>query len=103
MAENDEELRVRLHSETSIIGWGELQRFYATGSIIAVSPGVDLLDVACCLAEDDKPQLEGYMTEGKVFRPDDSHALRWHEEDCALWAVVVAPWVLVQEEMDPAA
>ncbi len=97
MPDVDDELRLRLLGETAKIGWNELQRFYASGRVITVAPGTDLIDVACCLAADNKELLDEYLQKDQVVRAEDSHAQRWHDEDSLVWAVVVAPWVLVQE------
>jgi len=37
------------------------------------------------------------MATGKVAKVDDATAADWHSRNPALWAVVVAPWILVQE------
>ena len=34
----DQELITRLNSETAKIGWHELQKHYAAGNVVAVSP-----------------------------------------------------------------
>ncbi len=89
-------LRSKLNSETSQISWDELQRFYASGALITVSEQLNLLDVACGFANDDKSMVEGWLGAGEVCPVDEQTAGRWFEEKKTMWAVVVAPWVLVQ-------
>jgi len=53
--------RARINSETSKIAWQELQRFFAQGHAIYVSPDLDLVDVAWEMSRDSKEQLEAWM------------------------------------------
>jgi hypothetical protein len=58
---------------------------------------LDLLEVAAAMAEDDKSKFTGWLETGKINRASTEDAIRWHETQGEFWAVVVAPWVLVQE------
>ena len=100
-AEMEEDPRLKLNRETSKIGWNELQKFYAKGMVISVKEGMDLIDVAVGFLQDNKPAVEGWLTDGSIRRADDEQALQWHETDATVWAVVVAPWVLVQPVSEP--
>lgn len=97
MEELDTDLRTRLNGETAKIGWGELERHFARGVVIAVASALDLIDVAVAMAEDDTAALAAWMRSGQVMRADAERAQRWVAEQPLFWAVVVAPWVLVQE------
>jgi len=83
--------------ETSKIVWHELQRFFAQGLVIFVSTNLDLVDVAHQFSIDNKIQVELWLSEKKIVLVTDQQALKWYEENESLWAVVVKPWVLVQE------
>ncbi len=91
------ELKTKLNKETAKINWQELQRHYASGAVIAVASGVDLIEVGCQLSLDNKQAVEQWLTEGAIGKVDDQQAAQWFEQQVTLWAVVVAPWVLVQE------
>lgn len=95
-----DDLKARLNRETAKIPWTELQRFYAAGSVVVVAEALDLITVASQFSLDDKSQVEQWLGSGEVARVGDSQALSWLEQDALLWAVVVAPWVLVQEVSD---
>lgn len=97
MSAIDKDLKTRLNKETARISWQELQRFYASGTLVAVKPGIDLIEVACHFSSDNKQAVESLMGEGSVFQPDDAQAQDWFEREASHWAVVIAPWVLVQE------
>lgn len=97
MTESDDVLKTKFNQETSKIPWQELQRFYARGVVIEVGATLDLIAVAIALHRDDKSLVEGWLHTGAVSRVVDERAANWSETDATLWAVVVAPWVLVQE------
>lgn len=96
---NDEEvLRNKLNLETAQIPWRELERFFAAGNVFAISESLDLVEVALAMTLDDKARIELWLTEGKIVRVSDDEAKSWHDSDSLLWAIVVSPWVLVQEK-----
>lgn len=92
-----QELETRLNMETGRIRWSELQPFFAKGQIIRVAPELDLIRVASAFVEDQAEQVGAWRGQGQVAEVDADHARRWYERDAEMWAVVVAPWVLVQE------
>ena len=91
------ELRQKLNLETARLGWPELQRHFARGVVIVVSPSLDLREVAAKLAEDDTAGFGDWTGQGLVTRAADHDARRWQASNSSFWCVVVAPWVLVQE------
>lgn len=95
--ETGELLRAKLVGETARAPWRELQRFFAQGTLLMAAQGVDMIDVAIALAEDDRATFEGWLTAGTAGPVSDEQALAWSEADATLWTVVVRPWVLVQE------
>ncbi len=96
--EAGEELRSRLNTETARIGWRDLQRFYAQGQVLLVDDHLDLIEVAASVAEDKAELVRGWMEARQLSQPDADCAQQWYDEERQLWAVVVAPWVLVQRE-----
>ncbi|ARN76245.1 hypothetical protein BST96_00755 [Oceanicoccus sagamiensis] len=94
-------LKTKLNKETAKINWQELQRHYASGAVIAVANGNDLIEVACQFSLDNKEAVEQWLTSGAMVKVDDQQAAQWFEQQATLWAVVVAPWVLVQEIVQP--
>ena len=78
------------------IHWHELQRFFAGGWLIYVSPQLNLLDVAVAFSVDDKEQVTRWLTSGDVAKVDDDQAKQWHVADTLFWSNVVKPWVLIQ-------
>ncbi len=96
----DDELKQALLSETSKIAWKELQIFFAQGKAIHVSSRLDLIDVAMKISDDDAATIKRWMDEGLVAPVSDQQAKLWISHDILVWAVVVKPWVLVQNLKD---
>ncbi len=96
--EQEDLLRAKLNGETSRMPWKELLRFFAGGTVIAVSPELDLVDVALRIANDDAQTIAQWMAGNQVGKVSDAQASAWLEADATLWAVVVKPWILVQEK-----
>jgi len=93
----DAELRAQLNAETGRIAWPELQRPFARGVLVRVDPGLDLVAVAAAFARDDRAALAAWLDDGSVARASDAEARDWQTRQPGFWAVVTAPWVLVQE------
>ena len=95
------DLRTSLNAETARLTWPELERHFARGVVINVDASLDLIDVAVKISEDDKEAVKVWMDAGKVTHPDANDARDWFERQPVFWAVVVAPWVLIQEIKEP--
>ena len=95
MASSD--LLQKLATETGEITWPELQRHFARGVLIRVSAPLDLLEAAAAVANNDTTHVSDWMEQGVLMRATDTHASTWSESSTRFLAVVVAPWVLVQE------
>ncbi|MBS4096943.1 MAG: DUF2288 domain-containing protein [Sulfuricella sp.] len=101
---DDDALRVKLNQETSQLAWRELQRFFAAGAVIAVAPGLDLVEVAIQVARDNAASVGEWLSNGGITKISDAQAQDWLVTDPQLWAVVVKPWILVQiagKRVDP--
>lgn len=90
-------LKAKITGETARIGWHELQKFYAAGSVVVAAPAQDLVEVAFALATDQKAQVAEWLAAGLLWRATEQEARRWFEQNAELWAVVVSPWILVQD------
>ena len=97
MADSHEELRARLNAETAKLEWPELEKHFARGVVIKVSQALDLIEVALRVIEDDKTAVADWMEKGQVAHPSMDDAQDWLDRQPLFWAVVAAPWVLIQE------
>ncbi len=90
-------LYLKLLGETAKIGWNELERFFARGMLLHVARDLDLVSVAEAIAADDTQQVAQWLSAGLVARVQSETAADFAARDPELWAVVVSPWVCVQE------
>lgn len=86
-----------LNAQTGRIAWPELARHFARGLVVCLARGEDLVAVAETLISDDSNAVNQLYEDGLLHRAMDEDAVRWQKESTEFWAVVVAPWVLVQE------
>ncbi len=94
-------LHAKLNSETGRLHWRELERHFARGAVVKVAPGMDLVAVAVRFARDDTAAIAAWLQAGQVGRASTEDAVTWQGRQSTFWAVVVAPWVLVQEITAP--
>lgn len=100
MSDSRKELLKTLSGETAKIAWSELMRFFAAGRVVYVEADLDLVSTAVEFALNDKAAIQLKMKRKNIAWVEDKQAIDWTESDATLWAVVVAPWVLVQEIVD---
>lgn len=97
MTEEAGTLYAKLLGETAAISWQELQPVFARGALLQVAGDCDLVEAALAVAQDDSAKVAQWMANGQLGRLEVEQAQDWLARDPDLWAVVVAPWVLVQE------
>lgn len=86
----------KLLRETGKIEWELLAPQFESGDLVFIDESLDLVMVAYCFAEDKKQQVAAWMGAGQLSRVTAEQAAPWNEENPTFWAVVVAPWVLIQ-------
>ncbi|WP_175820122.1 DUF2288 domain-containing protein [Burkholderia sp. BCC0419] len=90
-------LYTKLLGETAKIDWCDLERFFAQGKLLSVARDLDLVSVAEAVASDDAEQVTRWLSSGLVARMPAETAADYAARNPELWAVVVSPWVCVQE------
>ncbi len=90
-------LKQDIHAETAKIAWSELQRFFAAGKAIHVSTDLDLVEAALQISNDNTDRIRQWMDTGQLAPVSDDQARYWIDANASVWAVVVKPWVLVQD------
>lgn len=86
----------KLNLETGQLRWPELERHFARGVVVVVSPELDLLDIAAAFVDDNSVRVQKLLADHRVWKAELEDAALWQNSDVVLWAVVAAPWVLVQ-------
>ncbi len=89
--------RAKMNLETAQIAWHELQRFFASGAAIWVAPDLDLVEVAQLFAQDQAHRIKTWLDQGSIAKVSDAQAQLWFHENTLVWAIVVKPWILVQD------
>ena len=82
--------------QTSKIAWRELARFFAGGKVLVVDNSLNLVEVAAAVSSDNTQAVSQWVAVNQLAAVSDEQALDWQQKDEHLWAVVTAPWVLVQ-------
>ncbi len=90
-------LYLQLLGETARISWQELEPLFARGVLLRVASELDLVSVAEAIALDAKDTVSAWLASGMLERMQADSAAAYLARDPELWAVVVSPWVLVQE------
>jgi hypothetical protein len=96
--ENDTDLRLKVNRETARLPWTELLKHFAAGNVVWIANSLDLVDVAVRISHDDKANIGQWMNAGLLAKVSDEQAASWLETNAELWAVVVSPFILVQQE-----
>jgi hypothetical protein len=86
-----------LAEQAGVIDWPALQRHFARGVVVVVAEGIDLLEAAQCFARDDAAIVAAWIEAGHIAKATEDHARHWQATPPALRAIVLAPWVLVQQ------
>ena len=97
MTESLEQLRTKLNTQTGKILWPEIQRCFARGVVLVVAHHIDLLKIAADIVQDNQTVVEDCLAAGELKRASIKDARSWQKRDPLFWAVVAAPWILVQE------
>lgn len=79
------------------VAWRELHRFYLGGKAVSVHPGHDLVYVASRIVVDLERRIQECMAAGQVSAVTDDQALGWQKTNAELLAVIIEPYVLVQQ------
>lgn len=86
----------KLLRETGKIEWKLLAPHFDSGGLVLADASLDLVKVAHSFARDDKQAVAAWLEAGNLQRADEDQVKTWNESEPIFWAVVVAPWVLIQ-------
>ena len=86
----------KLARETGKIEWKLLSSHLDSGGLVLVNNPLDLVKVAYSFAKDDKTAVAQWLEAGQIQRVEQDQTEAWDAAGPTFWAVVVAPWVLIQ-------
>lgn len=92
------DLRAELQKSLDEAEWSWLAPHAKRDSVIVVGPDLDLLDVGEAIAKDDVPHVRRWIEEALIQKPSMDQLSSWNaEQDKRFQALIVQPYVLVQE------
>jgi hypothetical protein len=98
MTPRDVQTQDLLNAQTGKIEWRDLIRHFARGVVVCVQQGQDLVGIADFLVKNQSDEISSFYEKGILHLAADEDAMRWEKNKTQFWAVVVAPWVVVQEK-----
>jgi len=89
-------LAKKFHEEICQTDWAPLQRNFAQGEVLWVSPELDLIDTAICVATDNAAKIGDWLSKKLLAKPTMENAAYWRENNTQFLMLIVQPFVLVQ-------
>jgi hypothetical protein len=95
-------MREMLAASMGPIEFSDLRAHLVRGAVIVVHRSLDLLDVGEAVARDDKARIAAWIEAGLLGKPSLETIERWSKTVGPAWvSLVVQPFVLLREELDP--
>lgn len=93
--------RERLERDLAAVEWPVLRPHAGRGALLHVDLGLDLVEVANAIAEDDSGRVAAWIEMGLLAKPTPEQCSRWEGGAAGgLLTLIVQPYVLVQERPD---
>lgn len=92
-----DQIGTELVRQTALIAWQELAHHHAAGNLLGVVERLDLIDIGRALRADRNDLLAVWLADGSVYPIDDQRAIAWQRDNSRFWALVIAPFVLIQK------
>lgn len=91
------EMRESFKRDLGDVCWRELRIHLQRDSIILVASELDLIETAVAVAEDDKAQVEQWISSGQIGKPEKDSLDHWESElDTPFQMLIVQPFILIQ-------
>ncbi|HEY9906594.1 MAG TPA: DUF2288 domain-containing protein [Thermosynechococcaceae cyanobacterium] len=92
------DLRTELTAAIDEAEWDWLAPHVRRDSVIMVTPGLDLVEVALALASDNTASVQRWIDESLIKKPSPDQIAAWNLNQAKRFnALIVQPYVLVQE------
>ena len=81
--------------------WRDLRVHLQRDALILVASELDIISAAVAVAEDDSPQVEEWITAGRIGKPSRGQLDDWEQLlDKPFRMLIVQPFILIQEVAD---
>lgn len=97
LGENLETSEFKIEKYTGEVKWSYLKPHCERGSLFWVDPSLDLKKVARAFIDDQSTDVADWLGNGDLVRVGALHAAQWQNSETLFTAVVVTPFVLMQE------
>ena len=97
--EQDKLLYAKINLETAQIPWKELERFFdgETDTYFETYQLEEIGTLDSSYGTIHIVAISGILEKKEIQKVTDDQARIWSDSDAMLWAVVVKPWILVQQ------
>lgn len=93
-------LHDKLRAELATVTWRDLAPHHKRGGLVLVDPGLDLVEVAVAVANDDAPAVSAWIGSGQLAHATDEQAALWTDSGQAFTFLIVQPYVLAAVALD---
>lgn len=91
------EARKKFEDDLAEVDWRSLRIHLQRDALIVVSEQLDLVDVACRVAEDAKDEVSRWIEQGFLLKPTAEECEAWESQlDKPFRMLIVAPYILIQ-------
>ncbi len=87
----------KISKYTGDVRWSYLKPHYKRDALLWVDPALPLEDVALAIIHDEATRVADWLGNGDLVRVGQLHAAQWKGGDELFTAVVVTPFVLMQQ------
>ena len=87
----------QIEKYTGTVDWKYLEKHFQNGALVYVDEKLDIKKVAKVISEDNKDQVSLWLGSGDLIKPGEQHAQYWMESKTSFTALIVTPFVLIQE------
>ncbi|MEB3339823.1 DUF2288 domain-containing protein [Okeania sp.] len=96
--------REQLTENLDVAEWNWLVPHVKRDSVVIIDQKLDLLDVGVAIASDHKSSVQDWISQKLIYKPSAEQLSIWNNNDTKKFnALIVQPFVLVQESLEPEA
>jgi hypothetical protein len=97
IGDDDTSLPDKLDKYVGEVSWSYLLPHFKTGSLLFIATNLDIKTVGEALSQDDVEAVKAWRKSGDLLNPSQPHADYWADQEFTFRALVVSPFVLMQQ------
>ena len=87
----------RLEKYTGEVTWKYLKSHFEAGALVYIDQALSITEVGEAFTSDDAARVKEWRGKGDIVTPSAPHAEYWEQSGTVFRALVVSPFVLIQE------